>query len=241
MQRVKQDGVPQLMQKMLFVLIAVFALALLSGCNTRGGSVPYEPANFGPPDVQGLAVVDGPARIGPLDKLKINVFQVEDLSGEFIVDAAGNIDFPLIGTVAAQGKTTNELAQAIGDLLGKRYLKSPNVQVAMTEPSEQKVTVDGSVKEPGEFTIKGTTTLMRAVALAKGTSEDANLARVYVFRTRNGERVAGAFDLQAIRRAQMTDPVIYGNDIVIVDGNRARSLFKDLIGTIPMLGILRPY
>jgi polysaccharide export outer membrane protein len=91
------------------------------------------------------------------------------------------------------------------------------------------------------FTVKGPTTLLQAVAMARGTTEDANPSRVIVFRTIGGEKVAGAFDLKAIRRAQAADPAIYGNDIVIVDGSRARQMYRDLMSTIPLLGILRPF
>jgi polysaccharide export outer membrane protein len=232
----------RLFQRLLLLVLGSAAVLAVAGCtSSRGGSVPYEPKDFGRPDVESVAPPSGPQRIGPGDKVKISVFQVEDLSGEFQVDTAGNINFPLIGTVAAQGKTAAELSQAIGDRLEERYLQSPNVQVSLTETTAQTITVDGSVKQPGVFPVQGTTTLMKAIALARGTAEDANLSRVVIFRTINGERLAGAFDLQAIRRAQAADPVIYGNDIVIVDGSRARALFRDLMQTIPLLGVLRPF
>lgn len=223
--------------------IALFAFALiLSACTAgRGGSVAYDPENFGPPDPEPAVTMEGPQRIGPLDKLRISVFQVADLTGEFQVDAAGNIDFPLIGTVEAQGKTAGEMAEHLTRLLGQRYLRSPNVQVAITEAYQHTITVDGAVREPGVRPLRGTTTLMRAVAMAKGTAEDANPARVVVFRTINGQRMAAAFDLRAIRRAESPDPIIYGNDIVIVAGSNSRALFRDIISTIPVLGMFRPY
>jgi polysaccharide export outer membrane protein len=84
-----------------------------------------------------------------LDKLRVTVFQVADLSGEFQVDAAGNIQFPLIGTVPAQGKTPIELKNDITRLLSARYLNQPDVQIAVLEQSEQTITVDGSVRQPG--------------------------------------------------------------------------------------------
>ena len=66
-------------------------------------------------------------------------------------------------------------------------------------------------------------------------------SRVVVFRTIQGEKMAGAFDLQDIRRAKAEDPIIYGNDIVIVDGSRARAVYRDLMSTLPLLTILRPF
>ena len=217
------------------------AAALVAGCtDSRGGPVPYEPVGFGAPDMENIAVPLSQQRLSPLDKVRISVFQVADLTGEYRVDAQGNIEFPLIGTVAAQGLMPEELGRLIATRLGERYLRSPNVQVALLEQTEQTITVDGSVRQPGVVPIRGSTTLMRAVALARGTSEDANPSRVIVFRTVQGQRMAAAFDLQAIRRAQAEDPIIYGNDIVVVDGSRSQALWRNILSTIPILGLFRP-
>jgi polysaccharide export outer membrane protein len=222
--------------------VAGLGAALLTACTAgRGGSVPYEPAGFGVPDVEALAVPPELQRIAPLDKVRVNVFQVADLSGEFQVDAAGNIQFPLIGIVPAQGKTGAELAQDITRLLSARYLNQPNVQVAIAEQVQQTITVDGAVRQPGVLPIRGSTTLMRAVALASGTSEDANPSRVLVFRMINGQRMAAAFDLTSIRRAESEDPAIYGNDIVVVDGDNTRRLWRDILQTLPVVGMFRPF
>ena len=218
-------------------------LLTLAGCSAggRGGSVPYEPAGFTAPDAEATAVPASQQRLSSLDKIRVTTFQVEDLSGEFQVDAAGNIQFPLIGTVVAQGKTPAELSQEIARLLSARYLNQPDVQVAVLEQSEQTITVDGAVREPGVKPIRGATTLMRAVALGRGTSEDANPSRVLVFRTVNGSRMAAAFDLQSIRRAESEDPPIYGNDIIIVDGSNNRRMWRDIMQALPVLGLFRPF
>ncbi|HEX8620994.1 MAG TPA: polysaccharide biosynthesis/export family protein [Allosphingosinicella sp.] len=221
--------------------MAAAALAVSACAAGRGGTVPYEPTGFVAPDVQAEPVAAASQPIGALDELNISVFQVESLTGEFKVDANGKIDYPLLGEVQAQGRTTEELRQQIAAGLSQKYLQSPNVQVAIKERAEQKVTVDGAVTQPGVYVVKGPTTLIQAVAMAKGTTQDANPSRVYVFRTIRGERVAGAFDLKMIRRAQAEDPVIYGNDIVVVDGDKSRQMIQTLIQTIPVLGVLRPF
>ena len=222
-------------------VVVAAALAVAACTAGRGGSVPYEPQGFVAPDAQGEPVANSAQPIGALDTLNISVFQVESLTGEFKVDDAGKIDYPLLGAVQAQGRTTDQLSQQLAAGLSQKYLQSPNVQVAIKERAEQRVTVDGAVKLPGMYKVKGPTTLIQAVAMAQGLTEDANPSRVYVFRTIHGERVAGAFDLKMIRRAQAEDPVIYGNDIVVVDGSKARQMFRDLIQTIPVLGVLRPF
>jgi polysaccharide biosynthesis/export protein len=220
---------------------AAAALALSACAAGRGGSVPYAPTGFVAPDVQAEPVASSAQPIGALDTLNISVFQVESLTGEFKVDANGKFDYPLLGAVQAQGRTSEELRQFLAAGLSQKYLQNPNVQVAIKERAEQKVTVDGAVAQPGVYVVKGPTTLIQAVAMARGTTQDSNPSRVYVFRTIRGERMAGAFDLKMIRRGQAEDPTIYGNDIVVVDGDNSRQLIQTLIQSIPVLGVLRPF
>jgi polysaccharide export outer membrane protein len=129
------------------------------------------------------------------------------------------------------------LSQRISQRLAQRYLRNPNVQVAFLEQQQQTITLDGSVRQPGVREIRGETSLLRAVALGQGTTEDANLQRVLVFRTIEGQRMAAAFDLQAIRRGQAEDPKIYGNDIIVVDGSRTRQVWRDVLSALPLLGV----
>jgi len=96
------------------------------------------------------------------------------------------------------------------------------------------------VKQAGTFAIAGGTSLMQAVALAGGTSDDANARRVAVFRTIDGQRQAAAFDLTAIRHGQAKDPEIYPGDIVVVDGSSVKSGFKKFVQSIPLLAIFGP-
>ena len=222
-------------------VVAAAALAMSACAAGRGGTVPYAPADFVAPDVQAEPVANSAQPIGALDMLNISVFQVESLTGEFKVDANGKFDYPLLGAVQAQGRTTEELRQFLATGLSQKYLQNPNVQVAIKERAEQKVTVDGAVGQPGVYVVKGPTTLIQAVAMARGTTQDSNPSRVYVFRTIRGERLAAAFDLKMIRRGQAEDPVIYGNDIVVVDGDNSRQLIQTLIQSIPVLGVLRPF
>lgn len=169
-------------------------------------------------------------RIGPFDKLEIDVFGVEELSAKKVqVDASGRLAFPLVGTVEAAGLTPNELAHAIEEGLRGRFVKSPQVTVNLAETISQVVTVDGEVREPGLYPVVGRMTLMRAVATAKGATEFSKLSNVVVFRTVAGKDYAALYNLKAIRRGNYGDPEIFANDIVVVGDNQARRIFKDLI------------
>lgn len=229
------------MQRTFTCLLVFVGAAALAGCATPGGPVPYSPAGFGEPDTTLAPISQGLETIVPADKLQVTVFQEPDVSGEFIVDHAGRIDFPVLGQLEVKGMTAPQLAELIKTRLSQTYLRDPKVQVAITEAAQRTVTVEGAVAESGIFPITGPTTLIRAVALAKGTTRDANDARVVVFRTIDGQRMAAAFDLTAIRRAEAPDPEIYGNDVIVVPGSKSRSIFRDVISTIPILGIFRPF
>jgi polysaccharide export outer membrane protein len=217
-------------------------LALTGGCaGTRGGSIPYNPQNFGTPDAPSLTALETDYRISPLDKLKISVFQVPDMSGEFEVDLMGNVALPLIGTVRAVDLTAVQLDEKLTQLLGQKYLQNPDVNVSVTSSSTRVVTVDGAVTQPGVFPVNGRLTLIQVIALAHGTTDNSNPHRVAVFRQIQGQRMAAAFDLTSIRRGQEEDPRIYSGDIVVVDGSAVKSIYGTLLSSLPLLSIFRPF
>jgi polysaccharide export outer membrane protein len=175
-----------------------------------------------------------------MDTLSVKVFRSQDLSGDYQVDLTGNISLPLVGEVAAANLTTAQLDQKLTEVLGAKYFENPDVSVGIKSSTRRSVTVDGAVKQAGTFPIVGPTSLMQAVALAGGTTEDANNRRVAVFRTVGGQRQGAAFDLAAIRHGQAKDPAIYPGDIVIVDGSSVKQGFKKFLQSIPLLAIFGP-
>lgn len=226
------------------VSIMIAAIGLVTACATRGGSIPYNVSNevFGQPDAPSTLVGDVSAyRISPLDKLQVTVFQVADLTREVDVDLGGNITMPLIGSVRAVDLTTAQLQDQLEQQYGSRYLRNPDVTVTVRESSLRHITIDGAVRSPGQFNIAGPTTLLQAVALARGTDETANPRRVAVFRQIQGRRNAAAFDLTAIRRGTAEDPVIYTGDIIVVDGSRLRAIQREIFSTLPLLTAFRPF
>ncbi len=213
-------------------------LLLLAGCATsNSGKIATNAQDFGRPDAPMAMAESAVLRVGPLDTISVSVFEVPTLSGDFSVDARGNIVMPLIGEVPASGKTPDELALDLEQRLGSRYLKSPDVQVALKSSVSQRVTVDGAVTAPGIYPVAGSQTLLQSVAMAKGTTVDANPSKVVVFRTIEGKRTAAGFNLKEIRNGAQQDPAIYGNDVIVVDGSNVKSLWKDMLRTLPLVGL----
>jgi polysaccharide export outer membrane protein len=222
--------------------LVIFAAALMvAACaDTAGGPIPYNIA-LGSPDAPTVAPLESDYRIAPMDTVSVKVFKSEDLTGDYQVDLTGNISMPLVGEVQAANLTTAQLDQKLTQVLGQKYFEHPDVSVGIKASTRRSVTVDGAVKQAGTFPIAGPTSLMQAVALAGGTTEDANARRVAVFRTIGGQRQAAAFDLAAIRHGQSQDPQIYPGDIVVVDGSAIKEGFKRVMQTFPILSVFRPF
>jgi len=224
---------------LLFPLIAL--LAACAGANPPDPSLPRGNAAYGmfPASQQGVAPVD--YKIGPLDSLDISVFQEPDLSAKGVqVDASGNVELPLIGTVAVSGKTAPQLSRELETRYGQKYLEKPQVTVIVSGSVSQKVVVQGEVTEPGVYEIKGPTTLLEAIAMAKGETQIAKLNEVVVFRTVNGQRLGAVFDVAAIRRGEVSDPQIQGNDMIVVGYSAARNFWHNVISAAPLFNIFRP-
>jgi polysaccharide export outer membrane protein len=179
---------------------------------------------------------NGDLRIGPLDTLDVKVFGVQDLNGTYQVDPGGQVKIPLIGPVEAKGLTTFELADSIEQMLSERFIKNPQVNIRVAQPYGQQLTVEGSVGRPGMYPVTGEMTLLKAIALSGGLLDTADKRRVVIFRQINGERKAGAFNMEGIRSGEQPDPPVYGNDIIVVDGSDAKATYMEVLRTIPLVG-----
>lgn len=226
-------------RRLLSLLLMGFAVLLSACADTRGGSIPYDRVLAKPDEVK-FQTLGSDYKIAPMDKLSVKVFKMEDLSGDYDVDLAGNISLPLIGQIQAANLTSAQLDDQLTQKLGAKYLEHPDVSVAIKASTAHVVTVDGAVREGGSYPVAGPITLIQAVAMAKGTSEDANARRVAVFRTIGGQRQAAAFDLTSIRRGEAPDPQIYPGDIVVVDGSSVKATQKQILQSIPLLSIFGP-
>lgn len=187
------------------------------------------------PERGDLTAGDRPSLIGPLDTIFIDVFGVPELSREMQVDAGGRIAMPLIGTLDARGKTAGELATDVKQALRGRYVRNPDVTVNIKNSVSQVVALDGEVVEPGLYPVTNQMTLMRAIAAAKGLTEFAKVDDVVILRTVGGRRLAGLYNISAIRRGAYADPAVFPNDVVIVGDSPARRRFKDIAGLAPLI------
>ena len=239
------------MKTLLRFLAAALLMLGAQACSTSGGgpaaATSANPATVAPGDPQtalkgdfvpavvGIPADPGPERayrIGPYDLLKIQVFQVDALSSEVRVDDAGLVVMPLIGAVKVGGLTPAEAEQDIAHKLGQSYLQNPQVRIFVSEYASQKVTVIGRVKKPGVFPVGGKTTLMQAIALAGGLDDVAKKEEIVVFRKQpTGSVNAYVVNMEAIEEGTLADPVIVGDDRIVVPKSGA-AVFRQTVNNI---------
>ena len=119
--------------------------------------------------------------------------------------------------------------------LRAKYVRNPEVTVNIKTSVSQVVTIDGEVTEPGLYPVTNQMTLLRAIASAKGFSEYARADDVVILRSVGGQRMAGLYNVAAIRRGNYGDPPVYANDVIVVGDSPQRRLFRDFIALSPLI------
>jgi polysaccharide export outer membrane protein len=175
-------------------------------------------------------------KIGPLDVLDISVFKVPELSKSVQVADSGTINLPLVGEIRATGKTAQQVERDLASRLGAKYLKNPQVTVYVKEYNSQRVTVEGAVKKPGVYPIRGKTSLLQFIALAEGLDPNSDSTAV-VFRYRDGQRTGARFDIGDIRNGRAEDPALRSGDVVVVGTSAAKETFNNIIRMLPIAGV----
>lgn len=113
-----------------------------------------------------VAAPTGPYRLASGDRLRVIVFGQDNLSNIYTVDGTGRISMPLIDTVPAQGRTTQELERAIEGRLRTGYLREPKVSVEVD--TYRPFFMLGEVTNSGQFPYVPGMTVQTAVAIAGG-------------------------------------------------------------------------
>ena len=175
-------------------------------------------------------------KIGPSDVLDVSVFKVTELSKAVQVSEAGTINLPLVGEVAAGGKTPRELEKELTARFGKRYLRNPQVTVYVKEYNSQRVTVEGEVKKPGVYPIQGSLSLLQAVALSQGMT-DVSDGTVLIFRKKGGKRSAARFDISDVRTGEAEDPQLQAGDVIVAGSSALKEGFSLIKKALPLASV----
>jgi polysaccharide export outer membrane protein len=231
----------------------IVQLALLVGCGTS--LINELPAAEGSSGAKGLTVSPNAVhlpregesftsaatpgnvayRIGHQDVLDIAVFMVPELSKTVQVADSGTVSLPLIGDVPVSGKSAQQLERELEKKYGVKYLKSPQITVSIKEYNSQRVTIEGAVRKPGVYPVRGQGTLMQFIAMAEGLDPTSD-ATVIVIRDINGKRHAAKFTVDDIRVGRTPDAAIQPGDVIIANSSQFKEAWQNFLRVLPSVG-----
>lgn len=123
-------------------------------------------------------------RLRPGDLIRLKIWQEPELSGDFVIDAGGEVVLPKVGTMQVLG----ESAEALEDRIVAAYsqfLQHQSIDVTLL----RRVQVLGAVRNPGLYPVDATMTISDALALAGGATTDGRPDRVEL--VRGGKTIEG--------------------------------------------------
>jgi polysaccharide biosynthesis/export protein len=154
-------------------------------------------------------------RLGPGDKLRVEVYREAQLSQSLQVRPDGKITLPLVGDVAAAGKTPLELRDQLATSL-KEYVTNPVVTVIVQEATAAQVYVIGEVASPGTLVMQGPMTVLQALAQVGGLREFADRDDIRILRkTATGIRTIG-FNYKKAVKGEADTMFLQPGDTVVV-------------------------
>jgi len=194
-------------------------------------ALPPGPRNTFPnrsnPAAPPLSVSDEEYTLGPSDRLKIDVFDVPEYSGEFSVLVDGSLNLPVVGRTSVRGLTLTRATEIISAKYA-RYVRRPFVTISLVAARPVTLAVAGEVNRPGTYTVTpgtGTTagaasgaspTVTQAITLAGGITQTADVRNVTI------RRRIGATNQTQSYNVNLWDLIQRGNlaqDIALRDGD----------------------
>lgn len=156
------------------------------------------------------------------DRLRISVYQEEDLSVITRVDAKGTVNLNLVGEVPIAGKTVSEAQKTIeAAYQDGHFLKNPQVTINIEEYAPREVSVQGMVRNPGRYPlpIEATMTVLELVTKAGGLTDTAKGTAITVTRiSADGKKSVFSIDIESLIRgrdkAKATD-----NSLILLPGD----------------------
>jgi protein involved in polysaccharide export with SLBB domain len=166
---------------------------LLSIVMMLGGCADYPPELVPPvPDRSSAPELYQPLppatfTIAPGDKLVVNSYFHPAVKQAVTVQPDGLVSLLLVGTVAAAGKTPEELAKELKRGYDK-YLENAEITVTIDESPGLAVYVGGEVAKPAMLPLRGEITLLQSIAQAGGFLVTANKEQVLILRENSDGR-----------------------------------------------------
>ncbi len=182
------------MRKCLFLLAAIslmyFSVSMRAqgpvSKNVKGESNQTLIAREMNPEPVKSVTEDPKYSIGAEDVLTIDVWKEPEVSRTVPVRMDGKISLPLVNDLQAAGLTPTQLSFEIAVRL-RSVLVNPQVTVIVTQMNSQRIYIVGQITHGGSFPLEPNMTAVQALSNAGGFTQFANLKKIYVLRSENGQ------------------------------------------------------
>lgn len=232
------------MKKLIYILLAVVGFALSSCVTARKVNYMQKPDKHIPSYTDTLSYEDYEVRIG--DRLYVYVYslneevmkmynagggnssQMRQYMGQggmggsydlytYLVDEEGNIEFPTIGKVFVQGKTTREVKRAIEEMMGSLLQQIPGYNMVSVEVNVVNRSFSIIGAQSGRYTInKEKMTIFEALAMAGDLGEFNSRKEIKLVREKNGVTTIKTFDARSEDIVNSEYYYIEPNDIIYI-------------------------
>lgn len=211
------------MKKCLYLLAAILPVSFSASMWAQGTS----PQNVKSDkvltarsmDVQpiNLATTDPNYLIGAEDVLTIDVWKEPEISRTVPVRPDGKISLPLLSDVQATGLGPTQLASQIQEQL-RKILVNPQVTVIVTQINSQRIYILGEVTRGGTYPLLPNMTVLQALAGAGAFTQFANVKKIYIMRSENGQQVMLPFQYKEVVNGHKPEQNVHlkaGDTIVV--------------------------
>ncbi len=151
---------------------------LFFACSLSAGSLWAQNVQDAP--VPALGVGDATYQLDAGDRIKVNIFNQPDLSGDYQLDGDGQFVMPLIGRVDAEGLTAAKLEALLVARFKPDYLVNPRIFIQVL--NYRPYYIIGEALKTGAFPYVEGMTYLTAIAKAGGFTYRAKKDYVYVVR-----------------------------------------------------------
>jgi polysaccharide biosynthesis/export protein len=165
----------------------------------------------------GLVPVDEGYLLGAGDRLRIDFFNVQEFTAEYLVLPNGAVNLPEVGLVSLQGRTLPQATALIRSRFA-RILTRPKVTVSLLAARPITIAIAGEINRPGGYTIPSNSlpTLSQTIQLAQGYAQTADLRNIEI-RRRQANGMDGIYRLNLLALLNQADS---RQDVMLRDGDQ---------------------
>ena len=170
-------------------------------------------------DMSGTYILPPDYKLGPGDKMGIYLLGENQTAFEVIINVEGKIFIPSVGVISIWGLKLDEAREILNKKLSKFY-DNYTIDMMLLQPKNVQVNIVGEVKKPGKYVVNALSSILDALILAGGPSNEGSLRSIQLLRN---DSLFVSVDLYQflMRGATQNDFYLESGDLIFIPIKRA--------------------